>query len=69
MSRPFVFGVAALFALALAVLTVIAFTILARRQIGGYTGDTVGAAQQVAETVLFAGLSAAWMPVVVLPAI
>jgi adenosylcobinamide-GDP ribazoletransferase len=63
------FGGAALFALALAVLTVIAFTIFARRQIGGYTGDTVGAAQQVAETVLFAGLSAAWMPVVVLPAI
>ncbi len=53
----------------LAIIAVLAFTILTRRQIGGYTGDTVGAAQQIAETVLFAGLSAAWMPVVVLPAI
>ena len=33
---------------------------LRRRQIGGHTGDTIGAAQQIAETLLLAGLSVGW---------
>lgn len=32
---------------------------LADQQIGGHTGDTIGAAQQVAEALLLVGLSAA----------
>jgi len=51
---------ATLFALALAVLGAFAFNSLCRRQIGGHTGDTLGAAQQVAETLLLVGLSTGW---------
>jgi adenosylcobinamide-GDP ribazoletransferase len=47
-------GIVALFWAGLAVVGVAA---LARRQIGGYTGDVLGAAQQVGETVML--LSAA----------
>jgi adenosylcobinamide-GDP ribazoletransferase len=51
---------ATLFALALAVLGTVAFNALCRRQIGGHTGDTVGGAQQIAETLLLLGLSTGW---------
>ncbi len=36
------------------------FTRLCRRQIGGHTGDTIGAAQQITETLLLVGLSLSW---------
>lgn len=52
------FGGGAVLALLLAGLAVMLFTRLCRRQIGGHTGDTIGAAQQIAETLLLAGLSA-----------
>jgi adenosylcobinamide-GDP ribazoletransferase len=39
-------------ALGLAAIAVVAAAVLARRQIGGYTGDTLGACQQVAEIVI-----------------
>jgi adenosylcobinamide-GDP ribazoletransferase len=51
---------AALFALALAILGTFAFNSLCRHQIGGHTGDTLGAAQQAAETLLLVGLSTGW---------
>ncbi len=49
-----------IFAAAIASLGVVAFTRLARQQIGGHTGDTIGAAQQIAEVLLLAGLAAQW---------
>jgi adenosylcobinamide-GDP ribazoletransferase len=51
------FGLAAFLALLLAAFAVQMFTQLARRQIGGHTGDTIGAAQQIAETALLVGLT------------
>jgi adenosylcobinamide-GDP ribazoletransferase len=48
------------FAAAVASLGVVALTRLARHQIGGHTGDTIGAAQQIAEALLLAGLAAQW---------
>ncbi|HEX2256617.1 MAG TPA: adenosylcobinamide-GDP ribazoletransferase, partial [Afifellaceae bacterium] len=51
---------ATLFALALAILGGFAFNSLCLRQIGGHTGDTLGAAQQIAETLLLLGLSTGW---------
>jgi adenosylcobinamide-GDP ribazoletransferase len=51
------FGFAALLGLALAALAIGFFSPLTNRRIGGHTGDTIGAAQQIAETLLFAGLS------------
>jgi adenosylcobinamide-GDP ribazoletransferase len=48
------------FAVAIASFGVLAFTRLARRQIGGHTGDTIGAAQQIAEALLLAGLATQW---------
>ena len=39
-------------ALGLAAIAVAAAAMLARRQIGGYTGDILGACQQVAEIVI-----------------
>jgi adenosylcobinamide-GDP ribazoletransferase len=48
------------FAAAIASLGVVGLTRLARQQIGGHTGDTIGAAQQVAEALLLAGLAARW---------
>ena len=53
-------GMSAVLAVFLAALAVFAFTQLAQRQIGGQTGDTIGAAQQVAEVALFVGLAARW---------
>ena len=51
------FGWPALLALLLAVLAIGLFSPLTNRQFGGHTGDTIGAAQQIAETLLFVGLS------------
>jgi adenosylcobinamide-GDP ribazoletransferase len=53
----FAFGWAALLGVALAALGIGFFSPLVNRRIGGHTGDTIGAAQQIAETLLFAGLS------------
>jgi adenosylcobinamide-GDP ribazoletransferase len=36
------------------------FTRLSERQIGGHTGDTIGASQQIAEAAMLAGLTAGW---------
>jgi cobalamin synthase len=33
---------------------------LARRMIGGYNGDTLGATQQVAETIILVGIAASF---------
>jgi adenosylcobinamide-GDP ribazoletransferase len=52
------FGMAALIGILMAAAGVGLFSQLAARQIGGHTGDTVGAAQQIAEALLFAGLAA-----------
>ena len=56
---PFAGG-SVLFAAALASLGVVGLTRLTRRQIGGHTGDTIGASQQIAEALLLAGLAAQW---------
>ena len=48
------------FAVALASFGVVGLTRLARQQIGGHTGDTIGAAQQIAEALLIAALAAQW---------
>lgn len=53
------FGLAALLGLVLAILAIGFYSPLITRRLGGHTGDTIGAAQQVTETLLFAGLSAA----------
>jgi adenosylcobinamide-GDP ribazoletransferase len=53
----FAFKFAALLALLLAAVGIILFSRLADRQIGGHTGDTIGASQQIAEALLFAGLA------------
>lgn len=53
------FGWAAILGLVLAALGVALFSPLVNRRLGGHTGDTIGAMQQIAETLLFAGLSAA----------
>ncbi len=39
-------------------MTTFGVTVLAARQIGGYTGDTLGAAQQISETAILAVLAA-----------
>ena len=54
------FGLAGLIAILLGAAGVGVFSSLAKRQIGGYTGDTIGAAQQIAETLILAGLSMSW---------
>jgi adenosylcobinamide-GDP ribazoletransferase len=59
----FVFGAAALIGLLAAAAGVGTLSSLAVRRIGGHTGDTIGAAQQLAETLLFAGLSMGWATV------
>jgi adenosylcobinamide-GDP ribazoletransferase len=51
------FGFAAILGLVLAALATGLFSPLVNRRIGGHTGDTIGAAQQIAETLLFVGLS------------
>jgi adenosylcobinamide-GDP ribazoletransferase len=58
------FGAAILLALLLGGIAIGLFSQLCRRQIGGHTGDTIGAAQQIAETLILAGLSAG-RPIVV----
>jgi adenosylcobinamide-GDP ribazoletransferase len=52
-----VFGWAALLGLILAMLAIGLFSPLTNRRFGGHTGDTIGAAQQIAEILLFVGLS------------
>jgi adenosylcobinamide-GDP ribazoletransferase len=52
------FGVAALIGVLMAAAGVGVFSAFSARQIGGHTGDTVGAAQQIAEALLLAGLAA-----------
>jgi adenosylcobinamide-GDP ribazoletransferase len=59
------FGLAAVLAIIMAAAGVGLFSSLAVRQIGGHTGDTIGAAQQVSETLLLAGLSACWAGILV----
>jgi adenosylcobinamide-GDP ribazoletransferase len=54
------FGVAGLIGILLALVALGFFTSLCRRQIGGHTGDTIGAAQQITETLLLVGLSLSW---------
>ncbi|MCT8266614.1 MULTISPECIES: adenosylcobinamide-GDP ribazoletransferase [Afifella] len=44
-------------AIILATLGVFAFSAMARRLIGGHTGDTIGASEQIAATILFATLA------------
>jgi len=56
---PFAGG-SVFFAAALASLGVVALTRLAHQQIGGHSGDTIGASQQIAEALLLAGLAAHW---------
>ncbi len=51
------FGMAALIGALMAAVAVGLFSAATLRQIGGHTGDTVGAAQQLAETLLIAGLA------------
>ena len=54
------FGMSAIIAVLLAAVGVAFFSSLCRKAIGGHTGDTIGAAQQISEALLFAGLSAGW---------
>ena len=54
------FGLAALLAIVMAAAGAALFSDLCRRQVGGHTGDTIGAAQQIAEALLLAGLSVGW---------
>jgi adenosylcobinamide-GDP ribazoletransferase len=56
----FAFGSATLFATGFALIATMAFTKLAEQQVGGHTGDTIGACQQVAEAALLAGLTVGW---------
>ncbi|NKB55836.1 MAG: adenosylcobinamide-GDP ribazoletransferase [Alphaproteobacteria bacterium] len=51
----FATGVAAVI---IAVICIAAVALLARRLIGGYNGDTLGAAQQIAETAVLIGIAA-----------
>lgn len=53
------FGWSAVLGVTLAVVATGLFSRLTQRRFGGHTGDTIGAAQQIAETFLFVGLSAA----------
>lgn len=54
------FGVAALIGLLMAAAAIGIFSQAIVRRLGGHTGDTIGAAQQLAEALLYAGLSAGW---------
>ncbi len=53
-------GGTSIFALIAATIAVFLFTRLTDSQVGGHTGDTIGAAQQIAETALLVGLAAGW---------
>ena len=59
------FGFSALMGLVMAAAGVGLFSSFATRQIGGHTGDTIGAAQQIGEALLLAGLSAGWTYILV----
>jgi adenosylcobinamide-GDP ribazoletransferase len=63
----FMFGVVVLIGILLAALGIGVFTALCVKKIGGHTGDTIGAAQQIAETLIFVGLTAGWTSLVVEP--
>jgi adenosylcobinamide-GDP ribazoletransferase len=56
MTGPF----AGIVALSFAALVLAGLETLARRHIGGYTGDVLGAAQQITETAILLALSAVW---------
>jgi adenosylcobinamide-GDP ribazoletransferase len=47
-------------AIVLSGLGITATVMLARRMIGGYNGDTLGATQQVAETIILVGIAASF---------
>ena len=53
-------GTQSVFAVFLAAVAVAVFTRVTQSQIGGHSGDTIGAAQQVAEIALLIGLAAGW---------
>jgi adenosylcobinamide-GDP ribazoletransferase len=53
-----------LLAILLAAVALQGFSGACRRQLGGHTGDTIGAAQQIAETLVLVGLSAGLPPVI-----
>ena len=55
----FVFGLAAVLGLFVAALAIGLHSSFVNRRIRGHTGDTIGAAQQIAETLFLAGLSTA----------
>lgn len=59
------FGLAALIAMLMAAAAIGLFSDFASRRFGGHTGDTVGAAQQIAEALLLAGISAGWATIIV----
>jgi adenosylcobinamide-GDP ribazoletransferase len=59
-----VFGLAALIGILAAAVAIGTLSSLSVRRIGGHTGDTIGAAQQIAETLLLAGLSIGWATIV-----
>ena len=61
-----VFGLAGLLGLVMALFGTIFFAGLCRRTLGGHSGDTIGAAQQIAETLLLAGLSAGAIPTAII---
>lgn len=52
------FGLSGLMGVLLAAVGVGLFSSLCRSQVGGHTGDTIGAAQQVAEVLILVGLTA-----------
>ncbi len=56
------FKLFAVLAILVAAVAIRLFSHLADRQIGGHTGDTIGAAQQIAEALLFVGLAAGTSP-------
>ncbi|MGQ7792816.1 adenosylcobinamide-GDP ribazoletransferase [Faunimonas sp. B44] len=54
------FGAGGILGLVLGAAAAILFTSFVRRRLGGHTGDTIGASQQLAETALLLGLSTSW---------
>ncbi len=61
------FGSAALIGLVIAAAGAAFFSRLCLRQIGGHSGDTIGAAQQIAETLMLIGLASGWSPTIWAP--
>ena len=62
-----VFGPPAAIGVLLALVAISLFSGLCVRQIGGHSGDTIGAAQQIAETLILIGLASGWDPIVWAP--